>query len=116
MIWDASKSAMLKLCAFPVVVCARVPRADPVRMKRKTAEPPCPVHAVWRTVRGPFRVMGCAGGKHQWERYDCNYAGCLRCGGQHRCETNLVDSKCPLAELDDGSICCTVRPCNVPYL
>ena len=83
-------------------------------MKRKSTEPPCPLHAIWRTVRGPFRVMECKEQSHKWERYDCNYAGCLLCGTQHRCETNLVDSKCPLAELDDGAICCTVTGFCVP--
>lgn len=64
------------------------------------------MHAIWRQVRGPFRVLHCPG--HTWERYDVNLAGCLACGAEHRCRTDAVQSTCPLVSLDDGSVCCTV--------
>jgi hypothetical protein len=64
------------------------------------------MHAVWTRIRGPFHAVDCA--QHQWERYDVDRAGCLGCGLQHHCKNNTLDSTCPLAALDDGSVCCTV--------
>ena len=37
-----------------------------------------------------------------------NLAGCLSCGCEHQCRTNTVESVCPLVNLDDGSVCCTI--------
>ncbi len=70
------------------------------------------MHAIWHRTRGPFHCMHCR--SHEWERYDCNRAGCLRCGVAHECAGNLVDSHCPLAHLDDGTVCCTVTGLCVP--
>lgn len=64
------------------------------------------MHAIWARIRGPFRSVDCA--CHRWERYDADRAGCLACGTEHHCKPNMVDSTCPLATLDDGSVCCTV--------
>jgi hypothetical protein len=65
------------------------------------------LHAIWRQARGPFHTLDC-GDKHDWERYDAHKAGCLRCGIEHECSPHLIDSVCPLAHLDDGSVCCTI--------
>jgi hypothetical protein len=64
------------------------------------------MHHVWHTVRGPFRAVACA--DHRWERYDVHRAGCLLCGACHECTPDTVGSVCPFAQLDDGSICCTI--------
>jgi len=64
------------------------------------------MHGIWKRVRGPFRAVDCAA--HRWERFDADRAGCLACGSEHHCKPNTVDSTCPLASLDDGSVCCTV--------
>ena len=64
------------------------------------------MHHIWHRVRGPFRAIGCA--EHQWERYDVHRAGCLLCGAGHECTPDTVGSVCPFAQLDDGSICCTI--------
>ena len=65
------------------------------------------LHTIWRHARGPFRTLHC-GDAHAWERYDAHKAGCLRCGAEHECSPHLIDSVCPLAHLDDGSVCCTI--------
>ena len=70
-------------------------------------------HLIWREVRGPFRALDC-GANHSWERYDAHRAGCLRCGLAHECSEHLTDSTCPLAHLDDGSVCCTITGCCTP--
>lgn len=72
-------------------------------MKRKTEDP---LHAIWRRVRGPFRVIRCE--KHDWECYDVQRAGCRRCGAAHACSDSMVDNTCPLVQLDDGGVCCTI--------
>ena len=64
------------------------------------------MHHIWHRVRGPFRAIACA--EHKWERYDVQRAGCLLCGECHECASDTVGSTCPLAHLDDGSICCTI--------
>lgn len=71
-----------------------------------------PVHSIWRTVRGPFRVIQCNG--HEWERYDIQRAGCLKCGCQHRCRDHLFESECSLVRLDDCSTCCTITGFCIP--
>lgn len=65
-------------------------------------------HAIWRTLRRPFRYPRCDAGKCQWEVYDCNEAGCLKCGAHHHCASNAVDSRCPLIQNDDLSRVCTI--------
>jgi hypothetical protein len=64
------------------------------------------MHHVWHTVRGPFRAVACV--EHRWERYDVHRAGCLLCGACHECAPDTVGSVCPFAQLDDGSLCCTI--------
>ena len=71
------------------------------------------LHAIWRQARGPFRTMHC-GDAHAWERYDAHKAGCLRCGAEHECSPHLPDSACPLAHMDDASVCCTITGFCVP--
>lgn len=63
-------------------------------------------HAIWRTLRRPFRYPSCAA--CTWELYDTNAAGCRGCGAQHLCASNAVDSRCPLAQNDDLSRVCTI--------
>jgi hypothetical protein len=63
-------------------------------------------HAIWRTIRRPFRYPSCA--EHVWEVYDCNAAGCLKCGAAHFCHANAVDNRCPLVVCDDHSRVCTI--------
>lgn len=64
------------------------------------------MHAIWRTIRRPFRYPSCV--KCTWEIYDCNAAGCLKCGAQHVCYANTVDNRCPLETCDDHSRVCTI--------
>lgn len=63
-------------------------------------------HAIWRTIRRPFRYPFCA--EHVWEVYDSNAAGCLKCGEAHVCYLNSVDNRCPLATCEDQSRVCTI--------
>jgi len=65
-------------------------------------------YAIWRTLRRPFRYPRCEPGKCQWEVFDCDEAGCMRCGAHHHCASNAVDSRCPLAQNDDLSRVCTI--------
>ena len=64
------------------------------------------MHEIWRKARGPFRSVDCV--QHRWERYDVNRAGCLLCGACHACVSDTVGSVCPFAQMDDGSMCCTI--------
>lgn len=65
-------------------------------------------HAIWRILRRPFRYPRCETGKCQWEIFDCDEAGCLKCGSHHVCASNAVDCRCPLAQNDDLSRVCTI--------
>ena len=65
------------------------------------------MHDIWRKIRRPFRYPACKHGC-QWEVYDVNQAGCLKCGRQHYCHSNAVDSTCPLVMCDDR-----VRVCDI---
>jgi hypothetical protein len=80
------------------------------KSKRKTAVDP--VHAIWRKLRGPFRVIKCR--EHRWERYDVQKAGCLSCGAHHKCEASPGDGDCQLVRNDDCSICCTITGFCLP--
>jgi len=64
------------------------------------------MHAIWKTIRRPFRHPSCA--RCTWEVYDANAAGCLKCGAQHVCYSNAVDNRCPLETCDDHSRVCTI--------
>lgn len=69
------------------------------------------LHSLWKYVRGPFFIVQCnATSEHQWERYDCDKAGCLRCGSEHICCKNIFTNQdnCPLHENDDKSFTCTI--------
>ena len=80
-------------------------------MKRRKEEPP-PYHEVWRRIRRPFRYPSCR--KCQWEVYDANQAGCLKCGAYHFCHSNAVDNTCPLIECDDRTRVCTITGAVLP--
>ena len=70
-----------------------------------------PAHLIslWRSVRGPFRYPPGGGHAHEWERFDCDKAGCLRCGADHVCRNNHVDcASCPIQEMPNGTRCCTI--------
>lgn len=69
-------------------------------------------HGIWRTLRRPFRYVSCL--EHQWEPYQIDEAGCLKCGAMHRCLLNPVDCKCPLVTCDDLSRVCTISGCVLP--
>lgn len=69
-------------------------------------------HKIWWKVRRPFRYPSCR--KCQWEVYDVNQAGCLKCGKHHFCHTNSVDNKCPLIECDDRTRVCTITGFILP--
>ena len=73
------------------------------------------MHALWRLARGPFHAVDC-GPRHRWERYDAHLAGCRDCGAAHQCSPNLLDSTCPLAHPDDGSVCCTITGYCIPNI
>lgn len=75
-------------------------------------KPQDPVHLIWKCVRGPFRKYQCA--NHEWERYDVQNAGCLKCGALHVCRVHLCESDCPLEKLSDCSICCTITGFCIP--
>lgn len=72
------------------------------------------MHSLWRRVRGPFRCLQCK--EHKWEQYDCDQAGCLRCGAHHQCSRSLVGSQCTLLTNDDSSICCTITGFSMPCI
>jgi hypothetical protein len=72
------------------------------------------MHHIWHRVRGPFRAIGCD--QHKWERYDVQRAGCLLCGVCHECTSDIVGSVCPFAQLDDGSMCCTITAFSPPVV
>ena len=63
-------------------------------------------HEIWRRARRPFRYPSCR--SCQWEVYDADQAGCLKCGRQHICQSNAVDNTCPLVQCDDRT-----RVCNI---
>ena len=66
----------------------------------------CAPHAIWRTIRRPFRSPSCL--SCTWETYDFDRAGCLKCGAAHHCAANAVDSTCPLVTNDDLSRVCPI--------
>ena len=82
-------------------------------MRKPTAAKPSPetIHLIslWRVIRGPFRYPLSAGHACEWERFDGDKAGCLRCGASHICSSNRVDcASCPIEEMRDGTRCCTI--------
>lgn len=72
------------------------------------------MHVIWRKVRGPFRVIACK--DHDWEMYDIQHAGCLRCGVMHCCGSGLDDNDCPLVHLEDGGVCCPITGFCAPVV
>lgn len=70
------------------------------------------MHEIWRRVRKPFRYPSCR--KCQWEVYDANQAGCLKCGRHHLCHANSVDSTCPLILCDDRTRVCDITGFVLP--
>lgn len=70
------------------------------------------MHEIWRRVRRPFRYPSCR--KCQWEVYDANQAGCLKCGKHHVCHANSVDSTCPLVMCDDRTRVCDITGFVLP--
>lgn len=73
------------------------------------------LHNLWRCVRSPFYRIHCEA--HEWETYDCDRAGCVKCGAAHHCKGNMVDNKtCPLFQNEDGSVCCMVTGMCIPMV
>ena len=73
------------------------------------------MQGIWHKVRGPFRAISCT--QHQWERFDIQDAGCLKCGAMHHCQTHLTDNHdCPLAHMLHGEICCTITGYSLPVV
>jgi hypothetical protein len=70
------------------------------------------MHEIWRKIRRPFRYPTCRACK--WEVYDVNQAGCLKCGRQHFCHSNSVDSTCPLVTCDDRTRVCDITGYVLP--
>lgn len=70
-------------------------------------------HEIWRRVRRPFRYPACVSGC-AWEVYDVNHAGCRKCGRQHTCHSNAVDSTCPLILCDDRTRVCNITGYILP--
>jgi len=66
-----------------------------------------PIDAIWLQLRRPF-AWPQKGHACQWERFDVDRAGCLRCGRLHRCASGMVGCSCPLVETDDGGHACTI--------
>ena len=71
---------------------------------------------IWARVRGPFGFP-LKGHECQWERFDADRAGCLKCGKLHVCQGNMNDwrgleqmgaERCPLVETDDASHVCLI--------
>ena len=75
-------------------------------MRRAAAARSDSVHGVWRRVRAPFHCVDCV--EHQWEQYDVDRAGCVRCGACHACTDHVGTTKCPLYSMDDGTVGCLV--------
>lgn len=73
---------------------------------------------IWRSIRQPFFVVECqAPREHCWESYDCNKAGCLLCGKEHVCCSNVFTNKhCVLEEQQDGSYSCTITGFSIPCI
>lgn len=72
-------------------------------------------HEIWRRVRRPFRYPACKS-PCQWDVYDVNQAGCLRCGRIHVCAQNAVDSTCPLILCDDRTRVCNITGYQLPEM
>ena len=70
------------------------------------------MHEIWRRVRKPFRYPSCQ--RCQWEVYDAHQAGCLKCGRQHICRNNSVDSTCRLIQCDDRTRVCDITGFVLP--
>lgn len=84
----------------------------PRHMKNKRENYPPLLHDIWHRTRRPFRYPSCR--KCQWEVYDANQAGCLKCGECHYCHSNAVDNRCPLIECDDRTRVCTITGYVLP--
>lgn len=67
---------------------------------------------IWRKLRRPFRYPSCS--VCVFELFDCDAAGCTRCGKLHKCLQNPVDCTCPLAINDDGTRVCTITGLVLP--
>ncbi len=70
------------------------------------------MHAIWRRVRRPFRRPCCQ--RCEWETFDVNQAGCLKCGASHFCHGNAVDNRCPLVLCDDRTRVCNITGFVLP--
>jgi hypothetical protein len=71
------------------------------------------MHTIWQKVRRPFVYPRCVK-ECQWDIYDANSAGCLKCGRQHYCTKHVFEGNCPLIQNDDGSRVCTITGWVVP--
>ena len=71
------------------------------------------MHHIWRALRGPFYSYDCGSlGKHKWERYDCDKAGCLQCGQQHLC----CEKTCLARLQEDKSRICEITGLSIPVI
>lgn len=73
------------------------------------------MESLWKKIRSPFYSVDCK--KHQWENFDVNKAGCLKCGKIHICCENVfMNTCCPLIRCDDGSRICEITGLSVECL
>jgi hypothetical protein len=114
-------------CAWPAFSCPHTPpwQLFSTCCHRTDAE----TAALWRVVRGPFRIPLALGIGHrcQWELIDHHLAGCTLCGKVHRCDSEQCSEifagdsayaaylrevqsgmRCPCETMDDGSAVCRI--------
>lgn len=71
-------------------------------------------YRIWNLIRSPFRTIHCT--CHEWEIFDIQFAGCLKCGECHYCDSKFEDNTCTVMHLEDGSICCPITGFCIPVI
>ena len=71
------------------------------------------IDQLWMRLRRPFRYPQ-SGHECSWERYDADRAGCVHCGGLHRCANGMAGCRCPVIATDDGAHVCLITGLCIP--
>lgn len=69
-------------------------------------------HKAWQKIHEPFILPRWAKHEHEWQTYDMDMAGCIKCGEQHVCTVN----KCATVQFEDGSSVCAITGLCLPGL
>ena len=73
------------------------------------------VDRLWLRLRRPFRLPQ-RGHACDFERYDYDRAGCMRCGALHKCATSMIQCQCPVEQTDEGGHVCLITGLCIPDL